>query len=159
MKKSKKQITTGEPWPLGMDPTGEISVFIMDICRPVTLSYDSEYVHNGVKGSRWVVDDRAFDNGEKYPENKCYCTGNPCPDLMAGVQNMSDCRFGGPIFASFPHFYLGDKYYSESMMTGMHPNKSEHEFSIVVEPNCGSPLKTDAKLQINVLIEPNKRLK
>lgn len=51
----------------------------------MTLIYDREYIYNDVKGIRWVVDDRVFDNGDKYPQNKCYCTGAVCPDLHAGV--------------------------------------------------------------------------
>lgn len=73
-------------------------------------------------------------------------------------QNVSDCRFGGPVFASFPHFYLGDDHYLNSM-TGMSPDRRKHEFSLTLEPKTGSPLRTDAKLQINILIEPNKRLR
>lgn len=149
--------TTGEPWPMGMGK-GDISIFIMDICRPITLKYQRERIHNGVTGNRWAVDDRAFDNGENYAPNKCFCTDKQCPDLLPGIQNMSDCRFGGPVFASFPHFYLADKYYTDSM-TGLNPSQNEHEFAVTIEPNTGIPLEIDAKLQINILVQPLRGIK
>lgn len=85
----------------------------------------------------------------------CYCTGEPskCPDLMKGVHNMSDCRFGAPIFASFPHFYLADPAYVDNLI-GLKPNQSKHEFSLSLEPVTGIPIDVDAKIQINTMIQP-----
>lgn len=85
----------------------------------------------------------------------CYCTGAPakCPDLLPGVHNMSDCRFGAPIFASYPHFYLADPSYVDDLI-GLKPNQSKHEFSLSLEPLTGIPIDVDAKLQINTMIQP-----
>lgn len=66
---------------------------------------------------------------------------------------MSDCRYGAPIFASFPHFYLANASYLNAV-TGLSPNQSKHEFAISLEPITGIPLDVDAKLQINTLIQP-----
>lgn len=71
-------------------------------------------------------DNRVFDNGQTYTPNSCYCTGASCPDLLKGVHNMSDCRFGAPVFASFPHFYLADSAYVRAL-EGMNPDQSKHE--------------------------------
>lgn len=147
--------TSGELWPMNIDPTGDISLYISDLCRPLTLSYQQQHTRLGVTGSRWVGDYRVFDNGQEYPPNSCYCTGEPssCPDLLKGVHNMSDCRYGAPVFASFPHFYLADEAYVNSL-TGMSPDQSKHEFSLSLEPTTGIPLDVDAKIQINTLIQP-----
>lgn len=147
--------TSGELWPMDMDPTGDISLYITDLCRPLTLAYQQQETRFGVTGSRWIGDNRVFDNGQTYPPNSCYCTGVPssCPDLLAGVHNMSDCRYGAPVFASFPHFYLADSAYVDSL-TGISPNQSKHEFSLSLEPTTGIPLDVDAKIQINTLIQP-----
>lgn len=150
---SKVSGSTGELWPMNINPTGDISLFITDLCRPITLTHQGDYNHLGVTGTRWVGDYRVFDNGEKYEPNKCYCTGDPCPDLLTGVHNMSDCRFGAPIFASFPHFYLADESYLNAV-TGLHPDQSKHEFSLTLEPSTGVTLRADAKIQINTLIQP-----
>lgn len=65
---------------------------------------------------------------------------------------MSDCRFGAPVFASFPHFYLADEKYVDAM-TGLKPEQSKHEFSLSLEPSTGIPVDVDAKIQINTLIQ------
>lgn len=147
--------TSGELWPMDMNATGDISLFVTDLCRPLTLSYQEQHTRFGVTGSRWVGGNKVFDNGQEYPPNSCYCTGDPatCPDLLKGVHNMSDCRFGAPIFASFPHFYLGDKAYVDAVV-GLKPNQSKHEFSLSLEPTTGIPIDVDAKIQINTLIQP-----
>lgn len=149
--------TSGELWPMHMNATKDITFFVSDLCRPITLSYEQPHELYGITGSRWVGNYRVFDNGQKYPPNSCYCTGDQssCPDLLSGVHNMSDCRYGAPAFASFPHFYLADTAYANAV-SGLKPNKSEHEFSLSLEPNTGIPLEVDAKIQINVLIQPQE---
>lgn len=152
--------TSGELWPMNMNATGDISLFVTDLCRPLNLGYQEQHTRFGVTGSRWVGDYRTFDNGQAYPPNSCYCTGEPskCPDLLKGVHNMSDCRFGAPIFASFPHFYLGDEAYVDAL-TGLKPDQSKHEFSLSLEPSTGIPIDVDAKIQINTLIQPIRGFK
>lgn len=157
---SKVSGTSGELWPPFMNATGDISLFVTDLCRPLTLSYQQPHTRFGITGSRWVGDSRVFDNGRNYAPNSCYCTGKPesCPDLLPGVHNMSECRFGAPVFASFPHFYLADEHYVNAV-TGISPNQSKHEFSLSLEPHTGIPLDVDAKIQINILIQPITHLK
>lgn len=147
--------TSGELWPVDMDPTADITLFISDLCHSLTLDYEQEHTRFGVTGSRWVAGKKVFDNGEAYPENACYCTGpqSSCPDLLTGVQNISDCRFGAPVFASFPHFYLADPAYVKGV-SGMEPNRSKHLFSLALEPHTGIPLEVEARLQINILLQP-----
>jgi scavenger receptor class B, member 1 len=146
--------TTGELWPPIKSGKPSISVFATDICRSVTVQYDSDYSKYGINGYKWVADDKVFDNGKKYPEMSCYCTSNveSCPDLLAGVFNASACKFGAPAFVSFPHFYLADKSY-RSDIEGMNPNKEDHEFYVSMEPQTGIPLDIRAQLQINLLMQ------
>lgn len=147
--------TSGELWPVDMNPTGDITLFISDLCHSITLEYEQKHTRFGVTGSRWVAGDKVFDNGEKYPDMACYCTGlqSSCPDLLPGVQNISDCRFGAPIFASFPHFYLAHETYVNAV-SGLAPNRSKHLFSLSLEPQTGIPLDVEARLQINMLLQP-----
>lgn len=146
--------TSGELWPTNMNETGDITFFIPDVCHSLTLTYDKPFSLFGITGSKWVADARVFDNGKKYPKNSCYCTGerSSCPDVLSGVQNVSDCRFGAPVFASFPHYYLADPAYVNAV-DGLSPNRSLHEFSLSLEPKTGIPLRVDAKLQINILLQ------
>lgn len=147
--------TTGEIWPPikhGEKPS--LSVFASDICRSVTVQYDSKYSKYGINGYKWIADDKVFDNGIKYPEMSCYCSSNveSCPDLLSGVFNASSCKFGAPAFVSFPHFYLAEKNYRTNI-EGMNPNKEKHEFYVSMEPRTGIPLDIRAQLQINMLMK------
>lgn len=154
------QGTTGELMHPQMSVGKPLEVFATDICRSLPLTYGGEMELLGLAGSKWVGDDRVFDNGLKYPEMGCFCTGpeHMCPDLMPGVVNVSDCRYGAPAFISYPHFYLADSSY-RSAVRGMSPNQSLHEFSMSIEPQTGIPIDVEARLQVNILLQPIDRLK
>lgn len=148
--------TTGELWPPKQNTEGDLTLFVSDICRSVSLAPSQEEVErHGVTGFKWIGDDRVFDNGENYPPNTCFCTGpeSDCPDLKSGVYNVSDCRFGAPAFISYPHFYLGDPSYVDAF-DGLNPSQEKHEFSMALEPNTGIPVEVNAKLQVNILLQP-----
>lgn len=67
--------TTGELLPPIRDgEKPDLTVFATDVCRGVTIKYDSDYESQGIKGYKWVADDSVFDNGVKYPEKACYCS-------------------------------------------------------------------------------------
>lgn len=148
--------TTGELWPPQLKPDRDLTLFVSDICRSVSLAPDSEKVErHGVVGSKWIGDDRVFDNGDNYAPNKCFCTADQseCPDLMPGVYNVSDCRFGAPVFISYPHFYLADPSYAAAV-DGLNASQEKHEFSMALEPNTGIPVEVNARMQINILLQP-----
>lgn len=67
--------TTGELLPPIRDgEKPDLTVFATDVCRGVTIKYDSDYESHGIKGYKWIADDSVFDNGVKYPEKACYCS-------------------------------------------------------------------------------------
>jgi hypothetical protein len=153
--------TTGEMWP--PIPKGEkpdVTIFASDFCRPVTMRYESGFEKYGINGYKWVGDESVFDNGQRHPEMACYCISDEeqCPDLKSGVFNASACKFGAPAFVSYPHFYLADPAYL-SMVSGLKPDKEEHEFFIAMEPMTGIPLSIKAQLQINLMLEPIEHYK
>lgn len=53
--------------------------------------------------------------------------------MPSGLFNVSSCRFGAPVFMSFPHFYNADPFYSQQV-DGMKPDKNKHEFFVALEP-------------------------
>ena len=150
--------TTGELWPPEIGNRSEIELFAGDVCRSINLKYSEKMTMYDVVGSKYVGDESVFDNGTEYVEAKCWCNADKCPDLPSGVFNASACKFNSPTFVSFPHFYLADESYLK-MMTGLKPNKTKHEFSIALEPTTGIPLNVEAKLQINMLMQPIKHFK
>jgi len=104
---------------------------IMDIfSRYVTFRYKKEDEVQGIKGYRYEARSSMFDNGEEDSENSCFCSGECAPP---GAMNVSSCRLGAPAFVSFPHFYMADSVYRDSVI-GMKPNPSRHGVHIVLEP-------------------------
>lgn len=85
----------------------------------------------GITGSKFVSDEDMFDNGTNVEANKCRCEGVECQP--SGTLNVSSCKYGAPAFVSLPHFYLADKSYRQNI-TGMKPNKDDHEFLLILEP-------------------------
>lgn len=153
--------TTGELWPpFDTKNPGDATLFITDFCRTLTLKHDGKFNKHGLKGFKWIGDDRVFDNGVKYEEAACWCGAQNithCPDLRPGVYNASRCSFGSPAFVSFPHFYLADPYYREHL-DGMKPDRAKHETYIALEPTAGIPLEVRARIQINFLLRNEPRL-
>lgn len=149
--------TTGELWPPKLNASGDITLFVSDICRSVSLApnLDDPVERHGVRGAKWIGDSRVFDNGENYSPNKCFCTSDEseCPDLKSGVYNVSDCRFGAPAFISYPHFYLADPSFADAI-DGLNASQEKHEFSISLEPNTGIPVEVNARMQVNILLQP-----
>lgn len=80
---------------------------------------------------RYVGTKKVFSNKTEDPDNWCFCSGGMCNP--SGIGNSSTCRFGTPVFVSFPHFYLADPYYLEHV-EGLNPQKDLHEFFIDLEP-------------------------
>lgn len=148
--------TFGKLWPPNLSTDNDITFFMPDMCRSISLAPENITTRNdSVQAAKWIGDERVFDNGESYSPNTCFCTGSEssCPDLKSGVLNITDCHFGIPAFMSYPHFYLADQTYIESI-DGMSPSKEKHEFSIELEPNEGVPVELNARLQMNILLQP-----
>lgn len=82
----------------------------------------------------------------------CYCNGKCTP---IGLMNVSSCRYGAPVFASLPHFNRADPSLRDKVI-GLNPDEERHDFSITLEPTTGIPLKVQARLQVNVLLESSK---
>lgn len=144
--------TTGELWPAEMDPNSPKKMFITDICRYINLEKSEDTSVLGVDGRKWIGGDDILDNGSKYKEMDCFCAGEFCPDLEPGVVNASDCKFGAPVFVSYPHFYLADKSYLNGV-EGLNPTKEKHELSMSLEPITGIPLEVNARMQINLHLQ------
>lgn len=107
-----------------------IGMFTADVCRTIPLDYKEDVTIHGIQGYKYYGGARTLDNGTLYPDNWCYCAGECVP---SGVFNVSSCRFGTPVFMSFPHYYNADPYY-HSMVEGLSPDEKKHEFSITLEP-------------------------
>lgn len=120
----------GEFHPTYASPNKPLAVFTPDMCRTLEIDFKEEVDVHGVKGFKYVGGERLVDNGTRYPENSCFCAGECMP---SGVLNISNCRFGTPVFMSYPHFLHADPYYV-SHVDGMKPSPDKHELFVVIEP-------------------------
>lgn len=102
---------------------------IHSIFRSLTLKSAGESELLGVTGNKYISDEEMFDNGDRVPSRKCYCKDVDCQP--SGTLNVSNCKFGAPVFVSLPHFYLADESYTKNL-TGMNPKKEDHEFRLVI---------------------------
>lgn len=102
------------------------------MCRSIPFDYEKDVELHGVTGYRYNSGARAVDNGTNFPENSCY-NGIHSKKVPSGVMNISSCRYGSPVFMSFPHFYAGDQFYLNNV-EGLDPNKEKHESYFTLEP-------------------------
>ncbi|XP_053699106.1 protein croquemort-like [Sabethes cyaneus] len=137
-----------------IDNPEDFILFITDICSAMRLKYDGEFELGGVVGGLWIGDNRIFDNGHNFPETECQCTApvEECPALKPGLFDVSGCNFGAPLLVSFPHFYLADPSYLNSV-TGLSPIRELHEFRYALHPFSGIPLTVNGRLQYNVHVK------
>ncbi|KAJ3656274.1 hypothetical protein Zmor_015362 [Zophobas morio] len=124
--------------------------FMPDMGGNANLTFENEETVNSILGYKYVIGERTLDNGTNYPKNRCVCTGECVP---SGTINVTRLRHNLPAFASLPHFYQADPYYV-NLVDGLEPNKSKHEFYLIVEPTTGIPLKGNVALQANLLVQP-----
>ncbi|KAL1505376.1 hypothetical protein ABEB36_004959 [Hypothenemus hampei] len=137
-----------EFYPLNIRKT-KLIFFSSELCKYAEMDFDSEVILKGVKGYKFIGDN-IFDNGTLNPENRCFCV-NEC--LPPGILDVSKCRDNSPSFLSFPHFYAADPYY-RNLIEGMQPNRSRHQFYIIVEPKSGIIMDIGAHMQLNMLLQP-----
>lgn len=122
--------SAGELYPQKLTKEEPISLFTPDLCRSLPLYYEMEAKVHGLNGFMYSGGERTVDNGTKYPDNWCFCGGECVP---SGVLNISACRYGTPVFMSFPHFYGADPFYL-NQVEGMKPSEEKHKFFMTMEP-------------------------
>lgn len=142
--------SAGEFYPPKQTKDKPISFYSPDMCRTLSLDFNEEVQVHGINGYKYVGGAKLWDNGTKYPDNKCFSQGEIVP---SGVMNVSSCRFGTPAFMSLPHYYGADPYFL-GQVDGLTPSKEKHEFYMVLEPTTGITLDVAARFQINMLVRP-----
>lgn len=122
--------STGELFP-PKQSRDSIDLFMPDMCRTIPFDYEKDVDVHGVTGYRFVAGVRALDNGTDFPENSCLFQEDEF--VPSGVMNISACRYGSPVFMSFPHFHDADQYYLDAV-EGLEPSKEKHESFFTLEP-------------------------
>lgn len=146
--------SAGEFYPPGQTKDQPLTFFNGELCRYLDLYFIEEQEINGLKAYKYAATEQSVDNGTKFNEYSCFSYGESLP---SGVMNVSACRYGAPVFVSFPHFYAADPYYLQ-FVDGLSPNQSKHEFYIIMEPGTAIPVEVAARLQVNVMVRPSPNI-
>ncbi|CAG2113930.1 unnamed protein product, partial [Medioppia subpectinata] len=72
-------------------------------------------------------------------------------DYPSGVFDLSVCYFGAPVFISNPHFLKADPYFLTTV-SGLTPDPTLHQSYLDIEPQTGTPIELELRVQINVHI-------
>ncbi|XP_047416936.1 scavenger receptor class B member 1 isoform X2 [Sciurus carolinensis] len=139
--------TSGQMWAPFMTPESSLEFYSPEACRSMKLVYQEPRVFEGIPTYRFVAPKTLFANGSVYPPNEGFC---PC--LESGIQNVSTCRFGAPLFLSHPHFLNADPVLAEAV-GGLHPSQEEHSLFLDVHPVTGIPMNCSVKLQLSLYIK------
>ncbi|CAH8470202.1 unnamed protein product [Schistosoma turkestanicum] len=131
-------------------------IFASDICRSLQFTFDSIVEFNELPTYKFIPQSDIFKSSKYYEKNKGFCLNWPnC--FEDGVLDMSSCQPGAPIAVSQPHFLNANKTY-QNAIEGLYPT-DEFNTVIYLEPNTGSIIKAEKKLQINILVKNNPNFK
>ncbi|XP_050688443.1 lysosome membrane protein 2-like [Eriocheir sinensis] len=147
---NKVQGSDGSSFPPEVVRDTTLYMFNENLCRSVPLTYWHNIEDFGIEGMRFSPPPDIFADVSTKPENECYCVGGP-PCIGGGVFNISSCKFGSPTLVSWPHFYQADPKYREAVI-GLKPNADKHAMFIDLAPRTGTPLRAQARLQINIAV-------
>lgn len=86
---------------------------------------------SGLNADLYKLPETSYGDAEKNPENKCYDTKDY--SALKGLQNISPCQYGAPVYLSNPHFYQADPQLLETV-EGLSPNPAEHETYFKIQP-------------------------
>lgn len=92
--------------------------------------------------------DYAYDSSQE--NATCFNVENEQP--VFGLQNISPCQYGAPVYVSNPHFYKTSPELLEAV-EGLTPDKEKHESYIHIQPKLGVPLKATVRAQMNFKVE------
>lgn len=127
-----------------------VTVYVKDICRKFELEFEEDVsVFDDLPAKRYRSPKDSFAYPKDDEEKECYCTRGQCPPN--GVFDASVCTHGAPIYASFPHFYTGDREIIDKF-EGINPVKELHATFADLHPRMGFPMDFASRFQINVRI-------
>ena len=140
-----------------------MDIFISLMCRRLSLYYEQETQHAGIRSFRYIPKINALGSHDdanetlRNEDNSCYCVDNfDC--YKSGVFNMAPCKTapdrpgGAPIALSFPHFYQADPSYLAAIESGLNPTKEKHEYYVDILPEYGFPLAFRPRFQLNAVL-------
>lgn len=131
--------TDGTMFPPFIKKEDTLYMYAPEICRSVSLVYDSDVEYEGIPGYKFVLTKDIFDTQDKYPLNECFCPDvkeplvQDCP--VNGLGRLLSCKADVPIAISKPHFLdAGGDVEMNARVWGLSPVRERHEAYVEVEP-------------------------
>ncbi|ODM92785.1 Lysosome membrane protein 2 [Orchesella cincta] len=134
-----------------------IEVFSPDICRSISLVFETEIEYMGVPGYRFTTPSWVFADPREREENRCFCLEENLEDCPhAGVLPLESCM-NAPIWSSSPYFLGADvRYITEAGLKP--PEREKHKTFIDIEPTTGLVLRAHKRIQVSLEIRPHPKV-
>lgn len=133
-----------------LEKNERIYVFTSDLCRSIYMEFEKDVEVKGIPAYRFTPPRSVLASKEENPANEGFCI-SPKECLGTGLLNVSPCRKGAPVVASFPHFYLADEKYMTAI-EGMSPEKIHHQTYLDLNPTTGVIVRANKRAQVNILM-------
>ncbi|XP_060656552.1 lysosome membrane protein 2 isoform X2 [Drosophila nasuta] len=126
-----------------------VHIYDKDLCRIIPLKYVESVEKDGLKADLFRLPNNSYGDSANNPENKCYDASDY--DAVRGLQNISPCQYGAPVYISNPHFYESDPELLDAV-EGLQPEREKHETYFKIQPKLGVPLEGKVRIQLNLKV-------
>ncbi|XP_055688318.1 lysosome membrane protein 2 [Lutzomyia longipalpis] len=127
-----------------------VYVYDKDICRTLPLIYRGPVVKDGLDADLYTMPDDVYGDAKSNSNNSCFDTEDYA--ATRGLQNISPCQYGAPVYISHPHFMESDPTLLDSV-DGLSPDKELHGSYFKIQPKLGVPLEGKIRVQLNLKVE------
>ena len=124
--------------------------FVSALFINIKIDYNYSYNWKGIELYRYTVQvTPQFDTGEQYPPNDQFFQFE-----YTGLENLTNCSSGIPLFVSLPYFLGGDKRLIGNLSEmGLSAPSWQSDLPFIdIEPNTGAIFRANKSLQINTMI-------
>uniref|UniRef100_A0A182YT14 Uncharacterized protein n=1 Tax=Anopheles stephensi TaxID=30069 RepID=A0A182YT14_ANOST len=125
-----------------------VYIYDKDLCRTLPLVYREPVEKDGISADLYTLAEDAY--GPPNENNSCF--DHDHYKKYYGLQNISPCQYGAPVYISNPHFYQSDPQLLDAV-EGLQPDPEQHKTYFKIQPKLGVPLEGQVRVQLNLLVE------
>uniref|UniRef100_A0A182J2E2 Scavenger receptor class B n=1 Tax=Anopheles atroparvus TaxID=41427 RepID=A0A182J2E2_ANOAO len=125
-----------------------VYIYDKDLCRTLPLVYREPVEKDGIAADLYTLAEDAY--GPPNENNTCFDHSEY--KKYYGLQNISPCQYGAPVYISNPHFFQSDPQLLDAV-EGLEPNEEQHKTYFKIQPKLGVPLEGQVRVQLNLLVE------
>ncbi|XP_058827375.1 scavenger receptor class B member 1 [Topomyia yanbarensis] len=125
-----------------------VYIYDKDLCRSLPLVYRYPVEKDGISADLYTLAANAY--GPNNKNNTCF--DHPDYKRYQGLQNISPCQYGAPVYISNPHFYQSDPQLLDAV-EGLSPKQEAHQTYFKIQSKLGVPLEGQVRVQLNLLVE------